>query len=152
MSSPTSPPAVGKDLGDDGDNMSSPTSPGGQGGAGKHIGDDGDDMSSPTSPGTLARSRDIPVVPDVVPDVIPDVVPDVVPVVPDDIPGKISPPKNFPFKKHSCYTALLKIKQFTRKIKRRISIELEYMEIGKETLAQYDRYVRNRDAKNIVTL
>ena len=32
------------------------------------------------------------------------------------------------------------------------TIELEDMEIGKETLAQYDRYVRNRDAKNIVTL
>ena len=41
---------------------------------GEDIGDDGDDMSSPTSPGPLARSRDIP-------------------VVPDDVPGEISTPK-----------------------------------------------------------
>ena len=43
------------------------------------------------SPWTLVRSR-------------------VIPFVPDVVPSEISPPKFFQFKKHSCYTALLKCK------------------------------------------
>ena len=105
---PDLPNVIPKDIGDDGDNMSSPMSlgvfpdlyyvlpnvpdipvvpdvipvvpnvfpslPDLPNVIPKDIGDDGDDMSSPTSPGTLARSRDVP-------------------VIPDDVPSEISTPK-----------------------------------------------------------
>ena len=56
---------AGEDIGDDGDNIRDDGDDIGEvRKAGEDIGDDGDDMLSPTSPGPLARSRDIPVVPD----------------------------------------------------------------------------------------